>query len=414
MTSPLRKNRRTTRRSLRALKATSGALSAALALTMLFSFSSDFSSADELQWRAAGTAGAKPPATADLRQAVVRAAVQEPTRSVVVNRDGERLAQAPAGFDPFEADDQLTEEDAAMPAAEPAAPSQFDPFEEEAAEEASVEDAFEEPATVQDALPGAAEELDEAKKAIDQEMMRREVESGAAEEMAGPEMAPEEESAAPEEPAMEDELVVPPGDEGAEDDRSTSEDELDLDLQYGEGLPMPELTPEQIEQRRQQIEKEQREHAENCEELYDSARADSIKNISLDISLKGAAGEDFPFECTGRNPQFQPRSWSQTVYLWKASGVCHKPLYFEQVQLERYGHSWGPVLDPIVSGAHFFGTVPILPYKMGLQTPQECVYALGYYRPGSCAPYMITQPGFTWRAAAFQTGVVTGTAAAVP
>ena len=71
-------------------------------------------------------------------------------------------------------------------------------------------------------------------------------------------------------------------------------------------------------------------------------------------------------------------------------------------------------MQPIMSGAHFFGTIPILPYKMGLETPQECVYALGYYRPGSCAPYMMTQPGFTWRAAAFQTGAVTGVAAAVP
>jgi hypothetical protein len=379
---------------------------AALALTILFSFSSDFSIAGELRWGAAGTAGAKP-------QAVVRAAAHDTSRSVVVNRDGERVAQAPAGFDPFEDDDKLTEEDAAMPAAEPAVPPQFDPFEEEASEEASVEDAFEEPATVQDALPGAAEQLDDAQKAIDQEMMRREVESGAAQELAVPESAPaDEESAAQDEPEMKDELVVPPTDEDAEDDRGMFDDELDLDLQYGGEVLPP--TPEQLEQRRQQIEKEQREHAENCEELYDDVKSDSIKNISLDISLKGAAGEDFPFECTGRHPTFQPRSWPQTVYLWKASGLCHKPLYFEQVQLERYGHDWGPALQPIMSGAHFFGTIPILPYKMGLETPQECVYSLGYYRPGSCAPYMITQPGFTWRAAAFQTGAVTGVAAAVP
>ncbi len=100
--------------------------------------------------------------------------------------------------------------------------------------------------------------------------------------------------------------------------------------------------------------------------------------------------------------------------MWKASGLCSKPLYFVQVQMERYGHSWGPILDPIVSGAHFFGTVPILPYKMGLQTPNECVYTLGYYRPGSCAPYMISPLGFTWRAAAFEAGVWTGGAFAIP
>ena len=70
--------------------------------------------------------------------------------------------------------------------------------------------------------------------------------------------------------------------------------------------------------------------------------------------------------------------------------------------------------QPIASGVHFFGTLPILPYKMGLQTPNECVYALGYYRPGSCAPYMIDPLPFTWRAALFEAGAWVGGAAVVP
>ena len=313
-----------------------------------------------------------------------------------------------------------------MPSSEPAAEQQLDPFEQSASEEPSVDEApveepsvaeaFEEP-TMQEDRPTAAEELEEAQQAIDREMMRREVESGADQELATPETAPVEEGDASDiVPGMEDELVVPPGDEEPfDDDASTSEDEFEMDMQYGgQNEVQPELTPEQIEQRRQQIEQERIEHEQVCEEIYSDVQADSIKNISLDIRLKGTAGEDYPFECTGRHPSFQPRSWAQTVYLWEASGLCHKPLYFEQVQLERYGHSWGPALQPLMSGAHFFGTIPILPYKMGLQTPQECVYTLGYYRPGSCAPYMITQPGFTWRAAAFETAAVTGVSAAVP
>jgi hypothetical protein len=100
--------------------------------------------------------------------------------------------------------------------------------------------------------------------------------------------------------------------------------------------------------------------------------------------------------------------------MWKASGLCHKPLYFEQVQLERYGHSWGPYVQPIMSGAHFFATFPVLPYKMGIQTPNECVYTLGHYRPGNCAPYMIEAVPFTWRAALFEAGAWVGGAAAIP
>jgi hypothetical protein len=169
-----------------------------------------------------------------------------------------------------------------------------------------------------------------------------------------------------------------------------------------------------LQRRREQIERERRESEENCRELQDSARSDRIESIDLSIRVPGNPGEDYPFECGLGEDPFSGRSWGQITYLWKASGLCHKPLYFEQVQLERYGHSWGPVLQPIMSGAHFFATVPILPYKMGLQTPQECVYSLGYYRPGSCAPYMIDPLGFTWRAAAFQGAAATAIPFIVP
>ena len=71
--------------------------------------------------------------------------------------------------------------------------------------------------------------------------------------------------------------------------------------------------------------------------------------------------------------------------------LCHKPLYFEDVQLERYGHMAGPWVQPFVSCADFFLRIPILPYEMGLEPPNECIYALGYYRPGSCAPTCSTR-----------------------
>jgi hypothetical protein len=102
------------------------------------------------------------------------------------------------------------------------------------------------------------------------------------------------------------------------------------------------------------------------------------------------------------------------VYTWKASALCHKPLYFEQVQMERYGHAWGPFMDPVISGAHFFATLPILPYKMGIEPPQECIYALGYYRPGSCAPYMIEPFPLSPKGALIEAGAVTGAILIVP
>lgn len=136
-----------------------------------------------------------------------------------------------------------------------------------------------------------------------------------------------------------------------------------------------------------------------------------IREITHDISAKG---DKFPQECTLGEEPFQPRSWAPTTFTWKASGLCHKPAYFEDVQLERYGHSWGPYLQPVFSGAHFFLTVPVLPYKMGLYPPQECIYTLGYYRPGSCAPYMLDPLPLSIRAGLAEAGVWTGLIYAIP
>ncbi|QDT70213.1 hypothetical protein MalM25_31590 [Planctomycetes bacterium MalM25] len=157
------------------------------------------------------------------------------------------------------------------------------------------------------------------------------------------------------------------------------------------------------------------EHMKDCSEELAALKASKLDSIDLHIGVKGDEGDDYPFNCSlDDGSVFTPRSWCEITYMWKASGLCHKPLYFEDVQLERYGHSWGPIVQPIISGAHFFGTLPVLPYKMGLKTPNECVYTLGYYRPGDCAPYLIDPIPFTWRAALFEAGGVVGAAAVLP
>lgn len=200
----------------------------------------------------------------------------------------------------------------------------------------------------------------------------------------------------------------------------TDEDRQQVDrwrLQFGGQLEEPARqpqTPEEQAKRKEQIEAEQRKSAEECEESFRALKADTIRTVDLNIRLGGSPGEDFPFDCALGAEQFQPRAWPAITYRWKASALAHKPLYFEEVQLERYGHTWGPVLQPFVSGAHFFGTIPILPYKMGIETPDECVYTLGHYRPGSCAPRMIEAFPFTWRAAAYEGFVATGMAFIFP
>ena len=136
-----------------------------------------------------------------------------------------------------------------------------------------------------------------------------------------------------------------------------------------------------------------------------------ISEITCDI--RPEAGE-LPKECPIERETYQPRDFAMTTFTWKASSLCHKPLYFEDVHLERYGHSWGPYLQPLVSGAHFFATVPILPYKMGMYPPHECMYTLGYYRPGSCAPYMLDPIPLSVRGGLAEAGAVLGGVYLIP
>jgi hypothetical protein len=198
-----------------------------------------------------------------------------------------------------------------------------------------------------------------------------------------------------------------PQPESADESLQYGRDSLDLDL------PLP-VTGEMTEEQRRMLEEERIENETSCQEELDKLRAQTLESIDLSIRVPGNAGEDYPFECSLEGEQLEPREWPQTTYMWKAAGLCHKPLYFEQVALERYGHSWGPYTQPIMSGVHFFGTLPILPYMMGLQTPNECVYSLGYYRPGNCAPYLVGGMPFTWRAAGFELGAATGIAFTIP
>ena len=140
----------------------------------------------------------------------------------------------------------------------------------------------------------------------------------------------------------------------------------------------------------------------------------SIKEISHDIRPT-TASDELPEECAIVGNDYHGRHFSQTCFMWKASAVSTKAAYFEDVQLERYGHTKVcPALQPIVSGAKFFATIPILPYKMGVTPPNECVYTLGHHRAGNCAPYMVEPFPISPRGALFQAGAVTGAVFALP
>ncbi|MFT7632389.1 MAG: hypothetical protein ACI87E_003441 [Mariniblastus sp.] len=102
------------------------------------------------------------------------------------------------------------------------------------------------------------------------------------------------------------------------------------------------------------------------------------------------------------------RNWVPQTYTWKASSLCHKPLFFENVQLERYGHSHGPFMQPIRSVGHFFVSMVTVPYQSAITPANECQYALGFYRPGNCAPWLKDPIPFSLDGARRQALITTG------
>lgn len=147
-----------------------------------------------------------------------------------------------------------------------------------------------------------------------------------------------------------------------------------------------------------------------------------ITSLTTNIEFDGG---DLPPDLAGTNfaPQseapFEPcavRPWACMSYQWAAAGLWHGPLYFEEVNLERYGyaHRRNWIFQPVISGGRFVATVAALPYMVALHPPHECVYTLGYYRPGSCVPFQARLMELNAVAAGAQAATVTGLIFAIP
>jgi hypothetical protein len=133
----------------------------------------------------------------------------------------------------------------------------------------------------------------------------------------------------------------------------------------------------------------------------------------------GDAPEDHASGCweninASAGPLSSERCWEATTFAWNATCLCHRPLYFEEINLERYGYGCCESLQPAASAAHFFATIPALPYCMATDCPYECIYTLGHYRPGSCNPWQCHGPRWSPRAALAEGGVWTGMVFLIP
>lgn len=126
----------------------------------------------------------------------------------------------------------------------------------------------------------------------------------------------------------------------------------------------------------------------DCEEINGVMLQKSIRQITLNMEPQVEDGKVKPQDCEFGGGPVYARCWAPQTFNFTASAACSKPLLFQHIQLERYGHSRGPVVQPVLSAAHFFGNAVIMPYKSFFHPANECMYALGYYRPGDCAPWL--------------------------
>ncbi len=94
-----------------------------------------------------------------------------------------------------------------------------------------------------------------------------------------------------------------------------------------------------------------------------------------------------------KGPAHAPRRWPQLIEEVEPAYVCHRRLYFEQINAERYGWDLG-VFHPFVSAGLFYWDLGNLPlyWVMPPWTRFEC--SAGHCLPGDPLPLVLYPP---WR-----------------
>jgi hypothetical protein len=129
---------------------------------------------------------------------------------------------------------------------------------------------------------------------------------------------------------------------------------------------------------------------------------------SMTIKRRVDPSLEAPEEVSLSNEDVQPRQMEPLLYQWQASNLNHYPLYFEDPNLERYGHAFHPLFQPFISTGRMGLQLVGLPYQMTIDPVCKPVYTLGWYRPGECAPKQVYQIPWNTRAAINQAIVTTG------
>lgn len=157
--------------------------------------------------------------------------------------------------------------------------------------------------------------------------------------------------------------------------------------------PVPEPLPHLDHRLRAPVHRPDRETDEGLSQID---LAVVRRNVPASDPLPAPAAENVP----GRNVD--------VLVTWAPPMQRHLPVYFEDVAAERYGQSIGPLAQPVVSTGRFLVHAALLPYQMGVDSPQRLQYDVGYARPGSPTPAVRERLPFSMRGLVYQGAATTG------
>lgn len=149
---------------------------------------------------------------------------------------------------------------------------------------------------------------------------------------------------------------------------------------------------------------------------------DRLKPISEVRTTLGERESVYPIDYARRqfvppatepSPFISGREWDSRVHMWEATAFCHRPLYFEDENLERYGYSFGWA-QPVVSATHFAGRCLAWPYLAGAYPTHRCIYNLGRTPAGSHTSYGVSRPPLSLRGALFEAGAISSLGFIIP
>jgi hypothetical protein len=112
--------------------------------------------------------------------------------------------------------------------------------------------------------------------------------------------------------------------------------------------------------------------------------AKSIHELGIDIrSVDKVLPQDQSVNLVARYyHEWSEYTPQQKLFAWEPANIFYRPLYFEDVQLERYGQNICDGAHTLTPATHFFKSLVLFPFRLCVDPPCNCETPLGYCRPG--------------------------------